>query len=171
MIDKKDLLGDNYNDNITEQSLLEEKHNVRIAHSEIKEINVPGYGYIVEYGSWRGAVVDALSEQFGKHRVFGFDISNFMDHPQVHKVDVRHLSGNPKYNIPIALAWNDLSEWVGSPIAKQASFDHALNNLVDGGIYIEHRKSPEYILSHPNLSLIRETKHLLFFKYHSLKNE
>ena len=171
MIDKKDSLGERYNDPIDDQSIAEEKHNLKIVEQDISEIDVPQYAYIVEYGSWRGSVVDALSNLFGKERVLGFDISNFMNHPQIHKIDVRHLSGNNKYRIPIALAWNDLSEWVGSPMGKQASFDHALNNLVDGGIYIEHRKCPDYIKDHPNLFLIRETKHLLFFKYHSLKNE
>lgn len=171
MIDKKDLLGNHYNDNITEQSLLEEKHNVGVVYNQIRQINVLQYGYIVEYGSWRGAVIDALSEEFGRDRVFGFDISNFTNHSQIHKVDVRHLSGNPKYDYPIALAWNNLSEWKGSPLGKQAAFDHALNNLVKGGIYIEHKKCPDYILNHPNLFLVIETKHLLFFKYHSLKNE
>jgi len=162
--DKLDNEGIEYNIVITERGLLEEMHNVNIAKTVIPTFYIPE-GYLVEYGSWRGAVIDTLSEKYGADRVFGFEIGNFFKHEQINDIDVRHLSGNRKYVVPIALAWNDLSEWNGSPIAKQAALDHALNNLVDGGIYIEHKACPDYIHSHPNLSLLHETKHLLFFKF------
>lgn len=165
MIDKLDSYGISYNNEITDRSILEERHNIDIVNSVIKDLDVPQYGFIVEYGSWRGGVVDALTGLYGLNRVLGFDISNFTNHSQVHKLDVRHLSGNANYKMPIALAWNDLSEWYGSPMGKQAAFDHALNNLVNGGIYIEHKKCPDYIAKHPNLTLVLETQYLLMFKY------
>lgn len=164
MKDKLDNEGITYNTAITERGLLEEDHNVNIAKSVIPTFDIPD-GYIVEYGSWRGSVIDVLSGIYGKDRVFGFDIGNFFNHPQIHGIDVRHLAGSRQYKIPIALAWNDLSEWNGSPMGKQAALDHALNNLVNDGIYIEHKACPGYILSHPNLTLIYKTKHLLFFKF------
>lgn len=164
MKDKLDNDGITYNTVITEMSILEEAHNVDIVKNVIPTFDLPD-GYIVEYGSWRGAVIDELSRRYGSHRVFGFEIGNFFDHRQIHNIDVRHLAGNRQYQRPIALAWNDLSEWNGSPMGKQAAFDHALNNLVDDGIYIEHRNCPDYILSHPNLTLFHETKHTLFFKF------
>lgn len=165
MIDKVDIEGTNYNDALTEQGILEEKHNMNIAESVIPLFSFPSLGYIVEYGSWRGSVIDILSKLYGTERVLGFDISNFTDHPQIHAVDVRLISGNSLFKMPIALAWNDLSEWNGSPAGKQAAFDHAMNNMVNDGIFIEHKKCPEYIHNHPNLTLIHNTKHLLFFRY------
>jgi hypothetical protein len=165
MIDRCDQFGIHYNDYITDKNILEEKHNVNIANNVVVELNIPSAGYIVEYGSWRGAVIDALSDVYGKSRVFGFDISNFCNHPQIHAVDVRHLSGYNQYRKPIALAWNDLSNWEGSPIGKQASFDHALNNMVDNAIYIEHKNCPSHVFEHPHLSLEIETDHLVFFRY------
>lgn len=164
MKDKLDNDGIAYNTEITERGLLEEAHNLSIAKTVIPKFELP-QGFIVEYGSWRGSVIDELSRRYGVHRVFGFEIGNFFGHLQIHDFDVRHLAGNRQYQRPIALAWNDLSDWNGSPMGKQAAFDHALTNLVDGGIYIEHRKCPDYILSHPNLTLIDETKHLLFFRF------
>ena len=164
MRDKLDNEGVGYHTEITEHSLLEEEHNIDIVQNVIKHFDIP-QGFIVEYGSWRGSVLDELSRQLGAHRVFGFEIGNFFDHPQINNIDVRHLAGNRKYERPIALAWNDLSEWNGSPMGKQAAFDHALNNLVNDGIYIEHRNCPDYILTHPHLTLFHETKHLLFFRF------
>ena len=164
MMDKCDSLGISYNDNITELGILQEDHNVNIVKNEIFNFNIPD-GYIIEYGSWRGAVIDLLAKEYGEDRVFGFDISNFTNHPRIHKMDVRHLAGNKKYKLPIALAWNDLSEWEGSPLGKQAAFDHALNNLVDNGIYMEMKNSPDYIRQHPNLHLFKETKYVSFFRF------
>jgi hypothetical protein len=165
MIDRCDQFGIHYNDYITDKNLLEESHNVNIVNDVIVNLDIPSEGYIVEYGSWRGSVINALTKLYGADRVFGFDISNFCNHPQVHSIDVRHLSGYSYYRKPIALAWNDLSNWEGSPVGKQASFDHALNNMVDNAIYIEHKNCPPHILKHPHLILEFETKHLFFFRY------
>lgn len=165
MIDKLDIEGINYNDAVTDQGILEETHNANIATDVIPLFSFPDLGYIVEYGSWRGTVVDILSKRYGAERVLGFDISNFTNHSQIHNVDVRLISGDKRYKMPIALAWNDLSEWTGSPASKQAAFDHAMNNMIDGGIFIEHKKSPSYIYNHKNLTLIHSTKHLLFFRF------
>lgn len=165
MNDRLDVLGPTHNQAVDSRSLLEENHNISIVKNMLPNLSVDSQGFIVEYGSWRGNVLDALSHLYGKERVFGFDINNFTSHSQIYDVDVRTLCGNKKYAKPIALAWNDCDDWEHSPATKQAAMDHALNNLIGGGIYIEHKKCPSFVYTHENLTLIHKTKYLLFFKF------
>ena len=103
MKDKLDNEGISYHTVISERSLLEEEHNLNIAKTVIPTFDLP-QGYIVEYGSWRGSVIDELSRRYGVHRVFGFEIGNFFKHRQIYDIDVRHLAGNRNHKKPIALA-------------------------------------------------------------------
>tara|TARA_B100000497_G_C7598694_1_gene359866 strand:- start:303 stop:833 length:531 start_codon:yes stop_codon:yes gene_type:complete len=173
MQDKLDLRGSEHCRVLSEQMLREEDHNVDIVNRVLPTISIPDYGNIVEYGCWRGTVLDSLNHvyrdsiQRGARKVIGYDCDNWMNHPQIIKTDVRHLSGMiPAQNFTIALAWNDCDDWPNSPLSKMAAMDHALNNMVRGGVYIDHKRGcPDFILSHPNLSIVEETEYLYFFRY------
>lgn len=165
MKDRLDILGVAHNQTADELSVLEEQHNINIVINVLSNLTINSSGLIIEYGSWRGKVLDELSNLYGSDRVLGFEINNFTDHPNIVDVDVRTLCGNKKYSKPIALAWNDCDDWEHSPATKQAAMDHAMSNLMHDGVYIEHRKCPEFVNNHPNLTLIHSTKYLLFFRY------
>ncbi|HHH27032.1 MAG TPA: hypothetical protein ENK57_01610 [Polyangiaceae bacterium] len=62
-------------------------------------------------------------------------MSNALEHPRVELADVRALG--PAYDRPIALGWNDLSDWRESPASKRAGRRFVLRNLVPGGLYVD----------------------------------
>ena len=76
-----------------------------------------------------------LAGHYGPERCVGFDVANYGNHPRVREVDVRQLSARDDF--PIALAWNDLSDWQQSPESKEAGLEFALRNMVAGAYYMD----------------------------------
>ncbi len=119
---------------------------------------VPSYGQVVEMGVARGINFARLCEQFGPSRCEGFDVVNYPGHPRVRTVDVRTL--DERDDRPIALAWNDLSNWEQSPVSKRAGFDFLTRNLVEEGLYIDADFEPDTLdtLDLTGLELVADSK-------------
>lgn len=96
---------------------------------------VPEQGWIVELGTFRCASFQLLCQHFGLERCVGYDVINYANHPRVIEKDVRSLG--PEDDRPIAIGWNDVSDWKHSPKSKAAGADYLLRNMVVGGFYID----------------------------------
>jgi len=103
-------------------------------------------GIIVEYGVGYSINLEKIkADYYPEKDILGFDIKNFSGRPWVKDLDVRNICSYKEFKKPIALAINELPNWHESYITKQAGYDHAMNNLVVGGIYIEARQiNPEF---------------------------
>jgi len=102
---------------------------------KVQNLNVPPNGYILELGVYKAKNFNLLCDWFGHERCLGLDIVNYNKHPNVIEKDVRDLT--KKDDRPIALGWNDLSEWASSPASKMAGFKYLTRNIIVGGYYID----------------------------------
>lgn len=101
----------------------------------IFQLEVPSHGAIVELGTARGVNFQRLCEHFGEARCIGYDVVNYARHARVVEADVREL--DPTSAGPVALGFNDLSDWSQSPASKRAGFDYLVGNIVPGGYYVD----------------------------------
>lgn len=69
MKDRLDILGVTHNQTEDEINVLEELHNINIVTDVLTNMIVNSSGLIVEYGSWRGKVLDELAKLYGSDRV------------------------------------------------------------------------------------------------------
>lgn len=99
------------------------------------QLEVPSRGAIIELGTARGVNFQRLCMHFGEARCLGYDVVNYARHPRVFEADVREL--DPSSAGPVALGFNDLSDWAQSPASKRAGFDYLAGNIVPGGYYID----------------------------------
>ena len=96
---------------------------------------LPEEGCVLELGTARGINFSRLADHYGLERCVGFDVANYGNHPRVREIDVRTLGREDDF--PLALAWNDLSDWEQSPRSKAAGLKFAARNLVPGGYYMD----------------------------------
>ncbi len=101
---------------------------------------IPAEGLIVELGTARGRNFSRLCALFGPERCLGFDVVDDLGHPRIRTADVRRLG--PADDVPIALGWNDLSDWEMSPASKRAGRAYLLRNIVVGGLYVDAGFTP-----------------------------
>lgn len=128
------------------------------------ELNDIPEGYIIEFGTFKCVSLNKLIKKYGEARCFGFDIINYINHPNVKETDVRKL--NTDYDVPIAIAINDLGNWRTSPESRNAVLDFATRNIVSAGYYVDNRLAfiPADLIS-KKFTLIKE------FEYHTLWNK
>lgn len=103
--------------------------------SVLPKLGVPRHGSILEIGVYKGDSFHLLSQTFGSERVRGIDLCRYIEDPRILNSDVRALK--PEHDMPLAVAWNDVSTWKGSPRSKMAAFEYARRNLVVSGLYID----------------------------------
>lgn len=107
---------------------------------------VPDEGWVVELGTARAVNFRLLCEHFGPERCIGYDVVNYAHDPLVLERDVRTLTKAD--DRPVALGWNDLSEWELSPRSKLAGLEFLTRNLVPGGFYMDATLTDD-ALAHP----------------------
>lgn len=87
-------------------------------------------------GSYRHVSLNMFCKNYGKKDCIGIDIFNYQDHPQSLIKDVRQLGANELGKL--AIGWNNLSVWSGSPRSKLSGFNFIKSSLLKGGILIEN---------------------------------
>lgn len=112
-----------------------EAHVRTVFERELLQRWIPATGDVVELGTARAINFNYLCELFGPHRCRGYDLVNDAQHPRVTVSDVRELG--PEHDGPIALGWNDLSDWEQSPASKRAGRSFILRSLIRGGLYVD----------------------------------
>ena len=132
---------------------------------------VPSEGSIVELGTGQGVNFLELCRQFGEERCVGYDVVNFLKHPRVKEEDIRKLSSEDDY--PIALGFNDLSDWQLSPQSKKAGFEFIKRNLVFGGYYVDaaFTEQTTELIDLADFTLIAERDSVKLFKYNGNPQE
>ncbi|MBK9649037.1 MAG: hypothetical protein IPO67_28465 [Deltaproteobacteria bacterium] len=111
-----------------------EREVLRFFEAHVFHLPLPA-GAVVELGTARGNNFRRLCEVYGDARCIGYDVANYSGHPHIFERDVRALARTE--DRPIALAFNDLSDWTLSPDSKRAGLHYATRNLVVGGLYID----------------------------------
>lgn len=101
----------------------------------VPSLGVPAHGVIMEMGVYKGDSFALLTNLFGADRVRGIELVKYIDEPRILNIDVRSLTS--EHDMPLAIAWNDVSNWKGSPRSKMAALNYARKNLVLGGLYID----------------------------------
>ena len=132
----------------------------------LQEYRLPE-GDIMEYGSYKGGLIDTLKELYPLRKITGFDTDNLANHKDIVEIDIRQLSSMREYDCSIDFAVNDIPIWEHSGPSKMAAYSHAMTNLVDGGYYLESRKDndkPEFISKNKNLKFIKSTKNIVVFQ-------
>ncbi len=112
-----------------------EAHVRRVFDRAVLQRWIPADGDVVELGTARAINFNYLCGLFGPDRCRGYDLINDTEHPRIRIADVRELG--PEHDGPIALGWNDLSDWTQSPASKRAGQAFILRNLVRGGLYVD----------------------------------
>lgn len=132
--------------------------------------NLPN-GDFIEYGCGVGQNLEYLKSQFPERNIIGIEYKKFEEKDFIHEVDVRNICSYEKFKTPLAFAINELPNWHGSAITKQGGYDHAMANLVVGGLYWETRKRnpveadyPRHVYENPNLKMIWETRLFILFQ-------
>lgn len=120
-------------------------------------------GFIVEFGTFRCVSFNKLIKHFGQDRCFGFDIVNYENHPNVVECDVRT---DLKFNLisNMAFAWNDISEWHGSPESKLAILNYTNKKLVPGGYYMDDALHRIPNNNRPNYELVYSMGNITLWK-------
>ena len=134
---------------------------IQLLEQVLSGLKLPENGVVFEVGSYKGQVLEALCQKFGRSRCIGLDIYNYEDHPQKVIQDIR------EYNEPqrIALGWNQTSKWSTNPRSKHAAFKYLKENLVPGGILVEdHQKWIPMGVDLSGLKVIYEDSHFSVFQ-------
>mgnify|MGYP001491927174 CR=1 FL=1 len=121
-------------------------HSYLIARYLIKNLDIPK-GDILQLGTGIGITIEELCNIFGKKRVFGYDIFNPLQHPNIHILDL--TTNLPKNG---QLAYTDIE--VGSVDSHQdiryKLFDWAWDYTVKGGyILVNNIIAERYKKAHP----------------------
>lgn len=128
-------------------------------------LEIPPTGHIVEMGTFRCFGFDKLCSKYGVERCLGYDVVNYEDKTNVIEKDVRDLS--VKDDLPIAIGWNDVSNWKDSPQSKMAAAQFLMRNILPGGLYIDENFKAvtanlnletdfEYVYRHNEISIFRK---------------
>ena len=63
-------------------------HSYQIAKYLVKNLDIPKKGDIIQLGTGIGITIEELCNIFGKKRVYGYDIFNPLQHPNIHSMDL-----------------------------------------------------------------------------------
>ena len=154
-----------WKDNV-EKATYWEKYIANFVKELLQEHRLPE-GDIMEYGSYKGALLDTIKELYPLRKITGFDTDNLANHKDIVEMDIRHLSSMREYDCSIALAINDIPVWEHSGPSKMAAYSHAMTNLVEGGYYLESRKDqyqPDFIYNNKQLKFIKTIKNIIVFQ-------
>ncbi|MFA5490562.1 MAG: hypothetical protein WC284_15350 [Candidimonas sp.] len=99
----------------------------------IDNLNLPN-GKIVEYGSAYGNTLNKFIKRFGFDRCIGYDVYDFVDHPNIIVKNVFDFNNNDKFDI--SLAFNDIGSWDINVDAYKFINQWVEENVVIGGYYI-----------------------------------
>lgn len=122
-------------------------HSYQITKHIIKHLDIPKKGDIVQLGTGLGISIEELCNIFGKKRVYGYDIFNPLQHPNIHSIDLS--TDLPKNGY---LAYTDID--VGSVSThKNIRFDlfsWAWDYTIKGGyVLINNSVLEEFTKKHP----------------------
>ena len=122
-------------------------HPYLIAKHLIKNLDIPKKGDIVQLGTGIGITIEELCNQFGKKRVYGYDLFNPLQHPNIHTFDLSTDIPNNK-----GLAYTDIE--VGSVKTHRdirfELFSWAWDYTVAGGyILINNSVAEDFKKKHP----------------------
>lgn len=98
-------------------------------------LDVP-HGKKVILGTYKHFSLNMFCKNYEQKDCIGVDIFNYQEHPQLLVKDVRELKNNELGEL--AIGWNNVSVWSGSPRSKLSGFNFIKNSLVPGGILIEN---------------------------------
>lgn len=115
-------------------------------------------GTIIEYGCYKGEMLDHLAKNYPDCNIVGVDYYNINNHPSIIETDIKDF--NSKFDITLAL--NDLIDFHKDPESKLAGRNHAIKHLIPGGFYVESSAHPVQHI--PGLVLVKLEKYVSFFK-------
>ena len=92
-------------------------------------------GKVVMLGTWNGDVYSVFKNKYGAENCKGFDIVEYYADSTTTIGDFRDI--HQDHPMDVALIYNAMGTWEHNGLSKEAGLTYSVNNLVDGGYYIE----------------------------------
>ena len=105
-------------------------HSYKIVDNIVYALDIPD-GDIIQFGCGLGVTVEKLCSLFGKQRVYGYDILNPLNHPNIYQYD-SELDDIPEHSL-IAYCDIDIGSLTIHKELREELFSYAWDNLAVGG--------------------------------------